>query len=121
MFAYESSSLLIAPNLKPIFKWNSNTPWSEMQLFPNLKLEGNTASQLAVKASPKIMWVIILCRVAGYCAKNYFMINRQALKRTTTYAGKHAAFSAELAAAEMLKSKKTNEKPKKRNGKRKNY
>jgi hypothetical protein len=34
------------------------------------------------------------------------MINRQAVKRTTTYAGKHAAFSAELAAAEMLKSKK---------------
>ena len=49
------------------------------------------------------MWLIILFRVAGYCVKNYYMINRQAVKRTTTYAGNHAAFSAELAAAEMLK------------------
>jgi hypothetical protein len=58
------------------------------------------------KAFPKIMWVIVLFRVAGYCAKNYFMINRQARKRTTTYAGKHAAFSAELETAEMLKTTK---------------
>jgi hypothetical protein len=58
------------------------------------------------KAFPKIMWVIILSRVAGYCVKNYFMINRQARKRTTTYAGKHAAFSAELETAEMLKTTK---------------
>ena len=49
--------------------------------------------------------MIILCRVAGYCAKNYFMINRHAVKRTTTYAGKPSAFSAELAATEMLKVK----------------
>jgi hypothetical protein len=68
--------------------------------------EGQTFAQLAGKAFPKVMWVIILVRVAGYCVKNYYMINRQAVKRTTTYAGKHAAFSAELAAAEMLKSKK---------------
>jgi hypothetical protein len=55
------------------------------------------------KAFPKITWVIILFRVTGYCGKNYFMINRQAMKRTTTYAGKHAAFSAELETAEKLK------------------
>jgi hypothetical protein len=55
------------------------------------------------KEFPRIMWFIILCRVAGYCVKNYYMINRQAVKRTTTYAGKHAAFSAELEAAEKLK------------------
>jgi len=89
--------------MKPIFKWNSATPWTEMQLSPNFYYEGATFAELATKAFPKIMWLIILFRVMGYCIKNYYMINRQAVKRTTTYAGKHAAFSAELAAAEMLK------------------
>jgi hypothetical protein len=55
------------------------------------------------KEFPRIMWLIILFRVAGYCIKNYYLINRHAVKRTTTYAGKHAAFSAELEAAEKLK------------------
>jgi len=49
------------------------------------------------------MWLIILLRVMGYCVKNYFMINRKAVKRTTTYAGKHSAFSAELVAAQVLR------------------
>ena len=55
------------------------------------------------KEFPRITWLIILFRVAGYCVKNYYMINRQAYKRTTTYAGKHAAFSAELETAAKLK------------------
>lgn len=83
-----------------------------MQLSPNFLADGATLTQLAGKAFPKVMWVIILMRVTGYCAKNYFMINRQAVKRTTTYAGKHAAFSAELAAAEMLKSTKNSKEKK---------
>ena len=102
---------------QPIFKWNSSTPWSEMQLpqnlfsssaVPPLSSEGGTATkiQLLSKAFPKIMWLIILFRVTGYCVKNYFMINRQAMKRTTTYAGKHAAFSAELETTKMLKATK---------------
>lgn len=74
-----------------------------MQLSTNFLTEGATMAQLASKAFPKVMWLIILFRVTGYCIKNYYMINRQAVKRTTTYAGKHAAFSAELEAAEMLK------------------
>lgn len=52
------------------------------------------------------MWAIVLSRVVGYCVKNYYMVNRQAVKRTTKYAGNHAAFSAELATAEMLKNQK---------------
>jgi hypothetical protein len=55
------------------------------------------------KEFPRITWLIILFRVAGYCVKNYYMINRQAYKRISTYAGKHAAFSAELETAEKLK------------------
>ena len=110
--------------MKPIFKWNSSTPWAEMQLSPDLfpglflpttlsAMEGagvattpTTKLQWLGKAFPKIMWVIILVRVTGYCGKNYFMINRQAMKRATTYAGKHAAFSAELETAEKLKNTK---------------
>lgn len=104
---------------KPIFKWNSATPWSEMQLSPHTTTpsfgspqDATTLAQLAGKAWPKVMWLIILFRVTGYCVKNYYMINRQAVKRTTTYAGKPAAFSAELAAAEMLKSTKNSKEKK---------
>ena len=92
--------------MKPIFKWNSATPWSEMQLSPLNKADPSTLLQLLKKGYAKIMWLIILGRVLGYCIKNYYMVNRQALKRTTTYAGKHAAFSAELATAEILKKQK---------------
>lgn len=83
--------------MKPIFKWNSATPWSEMQLAP-----WNTTVDLS-KGFGQFMWLIILGRVLGYCIKNYYLIRRQAVKRTTTYAGKRAAFSAELATAEELK------------------
>ena len=91
--------------MKPIFKWNSATPWSEMQLSPLAVPDSSTLPQLIKKGYAKLMWLIILSRVLGYCIKNYYMVNRQALKRTTTYAGNHAAFSAELATAEMLKKK----------------
>ena len=91
---------------QPIFKWNSATPWSEMQLYPKLPSENTTLGQLLAKAFPKVMWLIILCRVLGYCVKNYYLVNRHALKRTTTFAGKHAAFSAALEATETLKRTK---------------
>jgi hypothetical protein len=92
--------------MKPIFKWNAATPWSEMQLSALNVADSSTFSQLAGKGFAKLMWLVILGRVLGYCIKNYYLISRQAVKRTTTYAGKHAAFSAELAATEMLKKTK---------------
>ena len=92
--------------MKPIFKWNSNTPWSEMQLSPWSAADPSTPQQLLSKGFAKLMWLIILFRVLGYCVKNYYMTNRQAVKRTTTYAGKHSAFSADLVASEMLKKDK---------------
>jgi hypothetical protein len=92
---------------KPVFKWNSATPWSEMQLFPwnnDAAAEASPFRQLlSRKGFAKLMWLVLLARVLGYCIKNYFLVNRQAVKRTTTFAGNHAAFSAELAAAEALK------------------
>jgi hypothetical protein len=92
--------------MKPIYKWNAATPWSEMQLSPWHAADDSTLPQLMNKGFAKLMWLIILGRVLGYCIKNYYLISRQARKRTTTYAGKQAAFSAELAAAEMLKKTK---------------
>ena len=89
--------------MKPMFKWKSSTPWSEMQLT-SFKSSSSWIQMITLNF-PRIMWLIILFRVLGYCIKNYYMIGRQAIKRTTTYAGKHSAFSAELAAAEMLKRK----------------
>jgi hypothetical protein len=75
-----------------------------MQLSSNSNTMGHTLAQLAGKALPKVMVVIIPVRIAGHCVKNYYMVNHPAEKRTiTTYAGKHAAW---LAAAEMRKSKK---------------
>ena len=92
--------------MKPLFKWNAATPWSEMQLSPWNAADDSTLPQLINKGFAKLMWLIIQGRVLGYCIKNYYLISRQARKRTTTYAGKQAAFSAELEAAEMLKKTK---------------
>jgi hypothetical protein len=77
-----------------------------MQLSPLQTAEAMSRAQLLNKAFPKFMWLIILARVLGYCVKNYYLIRRQAMKRTTTYAGKHSAFQAQLAATEALKQTK---------------
>lgn len=90
---------------KPIFRWGSATPWSEMQLSPLHILDSSTLPKLLSKGFAKLMWVVLLSRVLGYCIKNYYLVNRHALKRTTRYANNHAAFSAELATAELLKKK----------------
>lgn len=77
-----------------------------MQLSPLHQPDASTLPQLLKKGYAKLMWVIILSRVLGYCIKNYYMVNRQAVKRTTKYAQNPAAFSAELATAELLKNQK---------------
>lgn len=94
--------------MKPVFKWNSNTPWSEMQMSPwnMMANDSSTFFQIVQKGFAKFMWLTILGRVLGYCIKNYYMIARQAVKRTTTYASNRAAFSAEIEAAELLKKTK---------------
>ena len=90
---------------KPVFRWGSATPWSEMQLSPLHVLDASTLPKLLSKGFAKLMWLVLLSRVLGYCIKNYYMVNRHAMKRTTRYAGNHSAFSAELATAELLKKK----------------
>jgi len=95
---------------KPIFKWNSSMPWSEMQLFKKEiwddLVKSPSFTEMLKKSFGKLMWLSILLRVLGYCIKNYYLIGRQAVRRTTTYAGKQAAFSAELVAGDILKKTK---------------
>ena len=62
--------------------------------------------QLLSKSYAKIVWLTILCRVFGFCVKNYYLIGRQAMKRTTTYSGKLHAFSAKLETDEVLRKTK---------------
>lgn len=92
--------------MKPIFKWNSSTPWSEMQL--NQLKEGNEPIwlQLLPKSYSKLVWLTILFRVFGFCVKNYYLIGRQAMKRTTTYHGKLYAFDAKMQTDTILKKTK---------------
>mmetsp|Transcript_29896 Transcript_29896/g.61737 ORF Transcript_29896/g.61737 Transcript_29896/m.61737 type:complete len:965 (-) Transcript_29896:2534-5428(-) len=92
--------------MKPIFKWNSSTPWSEMQLYPWKVGSNLTIRQLLSKSYAKIVWLTILLRVFGYCIKNYYLVGRQAMKRTTTYSGKLYAFSAKLETDEVLRKTK---------------
>ena len=73
-----------------------------MQMWPWNFLDTTAFPEIAKKVYGKLMWAVILTRVLGYCVKNYYMVNRKAVKRTTKYAGNHAAFSAELATADLL-------------------
>jgi hypothetical protein len=77
-----------------------------MQLSPLHKPDASTLLELLKKGYAKLMWLVVLSRVLGYCIKNYYMVNRQAVKRTTKYAQNPAAFSAELATEELLKNQK---------------
>ena len=94
--------------MKPVYKWNAATPWSEVQLSPWWGGEdGSTPVQMAHRGLAKLMWLILLGRVFGYCVKNYYRIGRQARKRATTYAaGRRAAFLSQLAADDVLKRSK---------------
>ena len=62
-----------------------------------------TWKQLLPKTYAKLVWLTILGRVLGFCMKNYFLIGRQAMKRTTTYSGKLYAFNAKLQTDAVLK------------------
>ena len=74
-----------------------------MQLNQLKKGNGSILTQLLPKSYAKLVWLTILCRVFGFCVKNYYMIGRQAMKRTTTYSGKLHAFNAKLQTDAILK------------------
>jgi hypothetical protein len=77
-----------------------------MQLYPINVPDASTLLDLLKTGYAKLMWAIVLGKVFGSCVKNYYMVNRQAIKRTTKYAGNHAAFSAEVVTTELLKNQK---------------
>ena len=92
---------------KPIFKFNSSAPWTELGLWvPGSIPKDAPLSSLLPVVLKTGGWFFIILRVFGYCVKNYYMVQRNAVKRATTFAGKTAAFSAELEAAALLKRSK---------------
>jgi len=92
--------------MKPIFKWNASTPWSEMQIPPFKAGSDFSFTHLIPTSYAKIVWTTILLRVFGFCVKNYYLTGRQAMKRTTTYSGKLHAFEAKLHTDSFLKKAK---------------
>jgi hypothetical protein len=93
--------------MKPFFKWNSATPWLEMQMLPPGTLSAVSLPDLLKKGYGKLMWFVVVSRVVGNCIKEYYLVNRRAVKRTTMYANNHSAFSAEVATTEVLKTTMT--------------
>lgn len=74
-----------------------------MQLNQLKKGDDLVWKQLLPKSYAKLVWLTILFRVFGFCMKNYYLIGRQAMKRTTTYSGKLHAFNAKLQTDAVLK------------------
>jgi len=89
--------------MKPMFKWGSSAPWSEMQLAPWSLADDSTLKQMIKKMAKKLLWFIFIGRILVSCIKNYYMVNRQAVKRFTIYADNQAAFAADVATQEILK------------------
>ena len=95
---------------KPIFKWNSATPWAEMQLSEWGVRDESTLPQILKKLAQKVAWGWWLAKCGGFCIKNYYILARRATKRTTMYAGNEEAFEAELIAGRILKQNEKDEK-----------
>jgi hypothetical protein len=85
---------------KPVFKWSSSTPWLELQMSPWNVASGSTMFQILKKGFAKFMWLSFLGQVLGHCVRNFYMISRQAVNRTSTCSAGQKAFSAEIKAAE---------------------
>jgi hypothetical protein len=85
---------------KPVFKWSSSTPWLELQMSPWNVASGSTMFQILKKGFAKFMWLSFLGQVLGHCVRNFYMITRQAVNRTSACSAGQKAFSAEIKAAE---------------------
>ncbi|KAI2500217.1 STAS domain containing protein [Fragilaria crotonensis] len=96
----------ILRGMKPLIKWRFRNAMVGNALSPWNAGGDSTLPQLINKEFTKLMRLVLVGRVLGYCNKNDYLVSRQPRKRTTTCAAKQAAFSADLAAAEMLKKTK---------------
>jgi len=88
--------------MKPVFKWNSATPWSEMQLNPP-GLGNVDLVETLQKNAGKAVWAWILLRVLGFCVKNFYRISRQAKRKIGVYGGDEEGFMAEVIGSDLLK------------------
>ncbi len=63
--------------MKPIFKWASSSPWTEMQLQALSAPDYATALQQIWKAVWGLVWFAVLARVLGYIMFRHYLLSKQ--------------------------------------------
>ena len=61
--------------MKPIFKWASYAPWTEMQLQALSAPDYATAIQQIWKAVWGLVWFAVLARVLGYLLYEHYVLS----------------------------------------------
>lgn len=60
--------------MKPLFKWASSSPWTEMQLQALSAPDYATALQQIWKAVWGLVWFAVLARVLGYLMYRHYLL-----------------------------------------------
>lgn len=71
--------------MKPIFKWASSSPWTEMQLQALSAPDYATALQQIWKAVWGLVWFAVLARVLGYIMFRHYLLSKQVRLRYADY------------------------------------
>lgn len=72
--------------MKPLFKWASSAPWTEMQLQSLSAPDYATAMQQIWKAVWGLVWFAVLARVLGYLLYSHYILSRQVRMRLRWFA-----------------------------------
>lgn len=60
--------------MKPLFKWASSSPWTEMQLQALSAPDYATALQQIWKAVWGLVWFAVLARVLGFLMYRHYLL-----------------------------------------------
>jgi len=71
--------------MKPVFKWASSSPWTEMQLQALSAPDYATALQQIWKAVWGLVWFAVLARVLGYIMFRHYLLSKQVKLRYANY------------------------------------
>lgn len=71
--------------MKPVFKWASSSPWTEMQLQALSAPDYATALQQIWKAVWGLVWFAVLARVLGYIMFRHYLLSKQVKIRYANY------------------------------------
>jgi hypothetical protein len=87
----------------PLYKLGSH-PWTELQLPPPSSLLplGSGSPPAKLSALPRLLWYLVLARVAGYVCKNALLLGRLAKRRRES----EGLFEARVRAGRVLKSER---------------